>query len=224
MKKSKKNPRKKNTKMEPENTQQSASSFNENDTTQPSQELIGRPSSPVYHPSSDLGTRLPPPSSELPLTSPQVKKKRNLYIYAFSFLLDTLLAYPNSSELNSRGAQLPSSQQTFTLPNSLKRAKRGDVTSSRVLDNFIASQGSEKTVEPMPLTSDPAAVKRVIWGTNVDVTETMMMFKDFLNNFKQLDKKMYLKEEDMEILEQDNMLFYPHYVAQVIQNSLFNVF
>jgi DNA replication licensing factor MCM4 len=70
------------------------------------------------------------------------------------------------------------------------------------------------------LTSDPTAVKRVIWGTNVDVQESMNMFKDFIGGFTKAHLVQYLqetgKEEDAMMVGSDSTLFYDHYLAEVI--------
>jgi DNA replication licensing factor MCM4 len=126
--------------------------------------------------------------------------------------LSSALAYPSSN---------------LGTPRSHHR--RGDVLGSRAVDNLLQSQGSELGIQSSvgnALTSDPTAVKKVIWGTNVDVLESMTMFKDFIAHFTQAQRKKYTREclgesneeeeAEMEtITDKDELPFYDYYLSEV---------
>jgi DNA replication licensing factor MCM4 len=61
--------------------------------------------------------------------------------------------------------------------------KRRDLALSSEPDLAYPSSGPDLTVQAPP-TENPDEPVKVIWGTNVSITESMQHFKDFLRNFK----------------------------------------
>lgn len=145
------------------------------------------------------------------------------------------LAYPGaSSEPSGLPSQHLTSQRSMISNNSVSRRRRGDINPGRVMQHLLySSLGSDlpdgaqtptrlssAQIDP---TSDPTAVQRVIWGTNVDVTEAISMFKDFIANFTMAHKINFMMENSNEmegnesvITPSDNLPFYDHYLSEVI--------
>ena len=167
---------------------------------------------------------------------------------------------PTLSDLRSTGNLTSQRSNTQATP-SQRSHRRGDVLGSRALDSFLQSQnsdihagnngpGSQSLGAPVGgllgtlsstthLTSDPTAVKRVIWGTSVDVNESMAMFKDFISNFTKAHRIRFdrsanamednLDDADMradddaqeaESAEENNKPFYDHYLAELLTHSM----
>ncbi|KAI9105641.1 MCM2/3/5 family-domain-containing protein [Phlyctochytrium arcticum] len=64
--------------------------------------------------------------------------------------------------------------------------------------------------------SDPAAVMTVIWGTTVNIAESMQMFRDFISNFTQGHHRTDLEEGDEILLtDEESRPFYPTLLAQL---------
>jgi hypothetical protein len=122
--------------------------------------------------------------------------------------------------------------------NSVNRRRRGDINPGRVMHHLLySSLGSDLpevaqasahiSSAPIDPTSDPTAVQRVIWGTNVDVTEAISMFKEFISNFTMAHKIRYMMENSDEMIgnepemnPSDHLPFYDHYLSEVILNHL----
>jgi hypothetical protein len=67
--------------------------------------------------------------------------------------------------------------------------------------------------------ADPNAPVRMIYGTTVDVAESVEVFKRFVRTFKLADKYRAIAEEDpskrVEIFPEHEEPFYPRLLAQV---------
>jgi hypothetical protein len=123
---------------------------------------------------------------------------------------------------------------------SVNRRRRGDINPGRVMQHLLySSLGSDLPEAAQPTaalssaqidpTSDPTAVQRVIWGTNVDVTEAISIFSEFISNFTMAHKIRYMMENsgdvegnEPEISPSDHLPFYDHYLSEVIIKKLIN--
>jgi hypothetical protein len=74
------------------------------------------------------------------------------------------------------------------------------------------------------LNSDPAAIRSVIWGTTVIISQVMATFRDFLMTFTLESKYEFLRRQAQEselmyevpeITEEDRAPFYPVLLHQV---------
>ena len=115
----------------------------------------------------------------------------------------------------------------------MNRRRRGDINPGRVMQHLLYSNtGSDLpdgaqtpnhlSSAPVDPTSDPTAVQRVIWGTNVDVSEAISMFKEFISSFTMAHKIRYVDEnsekmedQELEISPSDYLPFYDHYLSEV---------
>ncbi|ORX45319.1 MCM-domain-containing protein [Hesseltinella vesiculosa] len=60
--------------------------------------------------------------------------------------------------------------------------------------------------------SDPSLAQRLIWGTTINIQESMASFRNFLNNFTIADRKRKLNEP---ITDDDRHPFYPQLMAHI---------
>ncbi len=95
------------------------------------------------------------------------------------------------------------------MPPSTPRSERGDIRESTFLDD-LQSHSFDPALE-----SDPGQVRKVIWGTNVNIQESMNLFRDFLFRFTP-SMRYEADGEDVPYSEQDHQPFYPRYLEQVI--------
>ena len=185
---------------------------------------LERPIQPTTHLSSDLAL----PTSPFVQRQPTQQQQHGNF-YKHELTTQGSLAYPMSSDAPTNSdarrfsdMRLSSQRSVETLGNSSRR-RRGDVLQSRALDSFLQSQSDlpleTGRVASSHLTSDPTAVKRVIWGTNVDVAESMAMFKDFIANFTQA-LKIRATNPEAPLSEADQLPFYDHYLSEVDFSSL----
>ncbi|KAI8059175.1 MCM2/3/5 family-domain-containing protein [Gongronella butleri] len=61
--------------------------------------------------------------------------------------------------------------------------------------------------------SDPSLAQRLIWGTTINIQESMASFRNFLNNFCVVDRKRKFNETD--IADEDTRPFYPQLLAHI---------
>lgn len=111
-----------------------------------------------------------------------------------------------------------------TTPASTRRAKR--VPSSR-FDDIPTSDGTHLDIPNSPAhLSAPAAPSdepdeiRAIWGTTVNLADTMKVFRDFLNGFKPKyrvshDRQLGLPTRAFSTPEQGEVLLYEGYLRQM---------
>ncbi|KAK7061499.1 DNA helicase [Favolaschia claudopus] len=69
-------------------------------------------------------------------------------------------------------------------PTSAARRARGNDNAGRPPSSTMGSAGSGPTLTAPNVTSDPPDEIRAIWGTTVNLIETMRLFRDFLRGFK----------------------------------------
>jgi len=85
------------------------------------------------------------------------------------------------------------------------------------LEKYLGPLKSEDNIPPLPpsigsVSSDPAAIVRLICGTSINVQESMNAFKSFINDFRVEIRKALDGEP---VLEADRDLFYPKLLNQV---------
>ncbi|KAL1922773.1 uncharacterized protein VTP21DRAFT_9149 [Calcarisporiella thermophila] len=104
---------------------------------------------------------------------------------------------------------------------STPRSRRGDIHIpehlTRSLDQISLSGGATSVAEP---TSDASQTERVIWGTTVNLNDSLRAFKDFLINFKLADRKAL---EGEEIRDVDREPFYPKLLNQIREAEVNNL-
>lgn len=176
-------------------------------------------------------------------TSPAVTERNSLWLNSLPRQLGQTrtsgLAYPGaSSEPTSMGlaSQHLTSQRSMMSNNSGNRRRRGDINPGRVMQHLLYSSLGSDLPEGAQTpnhqssahdpTSDPTAVQRVIWGTNVDVTEAISMFKDFISNFTMAHKIRFMAENSNEMDNEaesspsDHLPFYDHYLSELLMHSM----
>jgi DNA replication licensing factor MCM4 len=65
------------------------------------------------------------------------------------------------------------------------RKRRGDLNPSNTLEQFLASENNSIKLD------DPANVDRIIWGTTVNIEDSIRMFRDFVLNYSENDTPFY---------------------------------
>lgn len=113
--------------------------------------------------------------------------------------------------LRSDALSLPStqlSQLSLGSERSPAATRRGDIRPSGALDRYLASdlRSEVRPTSPAAMSSrgdGGLGVAPVIWGTTVNIEDSMAMFRNFLNNYA---------EDEIEDP------FYPSYLAHVIEN------
>lgn len=131
----------------------------------------GTVQSPLREPNSQL-TR--PPSSSLSQQNRQMSSLQR-----------------SSAWLSSQGDNTKSSSPLFFPPSSPALARVGDPFRQPIATKYVGSEGGATFSQVSEIGSDPSAVVRVIWGTNIGITETMNTFKSFLRGFKTKYRKSY---------------------------------
>ncbi|KND01040.1 MCM DNA helicase complex subunit MCM4 [Spizellomyces punctatus DAOM BR117] len=190
-------------------------------TVDPGSDAFLPPTSPARSRAADgVGSPLIyPPSSET--AEPQAERQ-----------LSTDLFFSQPATQGSSQRNRPAS--------STPRHRRGDVTGNRFFERILSQsdQGSQGDAPPRDLmsdiqgpavpssttnaTSDPAAIRMVIWGTTVNIAESMQMFRDFITNFTQSQHAADgNNEEDM--MDQDHEPFYPYYLRQLKESEDYNM-
>lgn len=130
-------------------------------------------------------------------TTPQTSKDFNNQV--------SPLAYPSSemSSIRNRSTQL----------GSTPRSQRADLRVTGLFDRMPRSD--DEHVMSDSLRSDPADVKTVIWGTSINVQESMQMFRHFLQSFTMAHKLRSESEQGLDLSMEDMQPFYPKLLEQV---------
>ncbi|KAJ3172971.1 hypothetical protein HDU88_004430 [Geranomyces variabilis] len=109
-------------------------------------------------------------------------------------------------------SEFPGAHSSSALPRSSQstpRHRRGDVSGNRLFERFRNHPSSQadgplrrnlmeelgnlsSAADP---SSDPSAIRTVIWGTTINIAESMQMFRDFLLNFTHADDVNVAEEE-----------------------------
>ncbi|TPX31666.1 hypothetical protein SmJEL517_g05081 [Synchytrium microbalum] len=140
------------------------------------------------------------------------------------------LAYPASSDIGdarpgaTHGSSLGSPASGLGTPFGRGRInhsqsphsarRRGDVN-SQILDRILAQPDRPAEQEETPGTSaDPANVKSFVWGTTVNIQDSMVIFRAFIENFK-METRLMAEDPNAIIMDTDREPFYPRLLAQL---------
>ncbi|KAJ7507506.1 cell division control protein 54 [Mycena galericulata] len=121
-----------------------------------------------------------------PSSSPAKNARRNANLNSGAPFDSDPLDFPSSpvkpaTPRNRRGDIHSSFSVT---PNSAARRPHGNENASRPPSSSIGPPASGPTLTAPHLTSDEPDEIRAIWGTTVNLSETMKLFRDFLKGFK----------------------------------------
>ncbi|TPX51817.1 hypothetical protein SeMB42_g00520 [Synchytrium endobioticum] len=156
------------------------------------------------------------------------------------------LAYPASSDIGDRpqpthGSSLRSPSMTplsrarrtgIQSPHSARR--RGDVN-SQILERILAQAGGGGSEGGPPSSggpssdrngpdvgTDPTALKSFVWGTTVNIQDSMMMFRKFLEDFT-MAERLRAQDPDALISDTDYVPFYPRLLQQLKEAEDYNL-
>ncbi|KAJ7368041.1 cell division control protein 54 [Mycena albidolilacea] len=101
---------------------------------------------------------------------------------------------PTGTPRNRRGDIHSSFSVT---PNSTARRPRGNENAARPPSSSLGPPGSGPTLTAPHATSDEPDEIRAIWGTTVNLSETMKLFRDFLKGFKPKYRTVYNRALDI---------------------------
>jgi DNA replication licensing factor MCM4 len=89
----------------------------------------------------------------------------------------------------------------------------------------------EAALEDEPVAMDPASAQRFIWGTSINIQDSIHMFKDFLVNFAMIHRIKVLRAKELSIelddlvdadltyTEDDLVPYYPEHLRKVCKQS-----
>ncbi|KAJ3011977.1 hypothetical protein HKX48_006546 [Thoreauomyces humboldtii] len=142
---------------------------------------------------------------------------------------DPLAPARNAVQMTDLNSQLPTQgSQGGRSVAGTPRHRRGDVSGNRFFDRMRETPASDparnlefqtempSVADLMNPSSDPAAVRTVIWGTTINIAESMRLFREFLGGFVH-------ETANMDDMDAGPRPFYPSYLKNLKDAETYNM-